>query len=511
MNKQNLNLIRIISTGVVVTILFSLVLFWGRFYCWAVLIDLMPERFLSLTVRPSGLVPGEPTAKQSQPQDRSEYQSPEPNEPNYRFSQIFARRAKGIIVANAFDAFWDITEQVFPFHDANDRICYLYGGKDVKRIICIDKRNGLIIRNDIPEPNNKELSEETLVFAGPNGISEKSDSSLGRFSEPVIIEGFDPDRVVLYDRGARRFYIIDFAGGKVNKGLQLEPKDNLEPIVVYQTSGITKWFNTTAFGVSFSGPKVWNAEKKVWESDNGYRTLGYLYCMPLLDEKGQIHIYNTDQQKLVPAGYLPAPMAMFSSASTQQNEIANPRNVLAYEILPVYAVRGMPGGDNNPERNLDAKYLGMIACCVSREGAGMSMAIFDPNGRQIYRSDNDWITSSEPTPTLAKVLLLLENLQPPVFELASYLCGDRIEAGAGHRALFILPNSFIGMAGRGVTADFLAKQFAALMLILPSLILAIWLAWRIRKDAILVGLSRAEKKWWLIGTLAFGLPAYITY
>ena len=46
------------------------------------------------------------------------------------------------------------------------------------------------------------------------------------------------------------------------------------------------------------------------------------------------------------------------------------------------------------------------------------------------------------------ILFLLENLQPPVFEIASYLCGDRIEASAGHRALFILPNSFVGMLGR---------------------------------------------------------------
>jgi len=41
--------------------------------------------------------------------------------------------------------------------------------------------------------------------------------------------------------------------------------------------------------------------------------------------------------------------------------------------------------------------------------------------------------------------------------------------------------------------------------------LAIWLATRVSKDAVVVGLSENARAYWIIGTLAFGLTAYITY
>jgi ribosomal protein L32 len=152
----------------------------------------------------------------------------------------------------------------------------------------------------------------------------------------------------------------------------------------------------------------------------------------------------------------------------------------------------------------------------------MAVSVFDPNGKLIYRGDTktkDGVSSAvavyDEVPGSSfwtAVEFLFENLQPAVFELASYLCGDYFDVAAGHRALFILPNSFLGMLGRGdVDENILAKQFVAFLFMLPSLILAVWLALRVRRDAILVGLSGTAKKWWIIGTIAFGLPAYITY
>ena len=95
--------------------------------------------------------------------------------------------------------------------------------------------------------------------------------------------------------------------------------------------------------------------------------------------------------------------------------------------------------------------------------------------------------------------------------IASYFTADSLEATVGHRSLFILPNSFIGMKGRDVSEHIGTSFYAALLIILPSIILAILLAWRVSKDTAVVGLSESAKLYWLIGTLAFGLPAYITY
>jgi hypothetical protein len=97
-----------------------------------------------------------------------------------------------------------------------------------------------------------------------------------------------------------------------------------------------------------------------------------------------------------------------------------------------------------------------------------------------------------------------------VFGIASYLCGDYFEPSAGHRALFILPNSFVGMLGRYSGTKFDRQVFLP-FLVGPSLILSILLAYRVRKDATIIGLSGTAKKWWTVGTAAFGLPAYITY
>jgi len=76
-----------------------------------------------------------------------------------------------------------------------------------------------------------------------------------------------------------------------------------------------------------------------------------------------------------------------------------------------------------------------------------------------------------------------------------------------------LPDSFIGMLGRAIPPEEEAfkKQVLAIVLMAPSLILSIWLAFRVRKDATIVGLSGTAKTWWTAGTIAFGLSAYITH
>jgi hypothetical protein len=531
MNKPTNNLINIIATGFIVVVLLSLALFCVRFFFWANLINDIPEDSLSVIIRPSGLVPGEPAPLQAGPQNRSTSEPSGPNEPNSRFSQVYVSRNREIVFGSAFGALWDITAQIFPYHDINDRVYYWYGGKS-NNYLCIDNRSGLIIRHYITEPNDGSESKEMKYFAGPNGISGTADSSLGRFSDPIVTAGMDPNRIGLYDKRTRRFYVIDFVEGSIGKGFQLPEGDSREPIAIYGTAGIIKWANNTAFGIIYTGPEIWNAERNKWEyekmslpdgaqSNQGYRIIGGIVnfsYIPILDKTGRINIYNTNEQKLTPTGYLPTPISFFTIG--RQNEIANPRNVLAYEVLPVLAVRRLPADANKTARNLDVKYLGMIASCVSREGTAMTVAVFDPNGKIISRYDtmSNNISTAEAIYEAADgsgmfttFLFLLENLQPVAFEVASYLCGDRIEAAAGHRALFILPNSFVGMMGRNTDEVLFWRLVKALLLMLPSLILAVWLALRVRKDAILVGLSGTAKKWWLIGTISFGLPAYITY
>ncbi len=106
---------------------------------------------------------------------------------------------------------------------------------------------------------------------------------------------------------------------------------------------------------------------------------------------------------------------------------------------------------------------------------------------------------------------MLENLQPPILSIASYFTSNSIEAAAGHRALFILPNSLVAMFGSEVGGNVIVGFSAALCVISPSIILGILLAWFVSRDAGIVGFSKRAKLDWVLGTVAFGLAAYITY
>jgi hypothetical protein len=56
-----------------------------------------------------------------------------------------------------------------------------------------------------------------------------------------------------------------------------------------------------------------------------------------------------------------------------------------------------------------------------------------------------------------------------------------------------------------------ASFFAALMLLLPSILFGVFLAWRVGKDAAVVGVPKRARQCWVIGVILFGLSAYLTY
>jgi len=167
----------------------------------------------------------------------------------------------------------------------------------------------------------------------------------------------------------------------------------------------------------------------------------------------------------------------------------------------------------------------MFAAAVSREGTALALAVFNERG-EVLQADytkakvgrSRTISSAEAmlsdgpgAPLITVIRFILDNLQPPVLSVASYFTADSFEAGAGNRALFLLPNSFLAMRARGERGNILEQFILALLLMLPSLILSMILARRVSTDAAAVGLSPKERFYWMIGTLVFGLVGYITY
>lgn len=233
----------------------------------------------------------------------------------------------------------------------------------------------------------------------------------------------------------------------------------------------------------------------------------------MLDRTGRIDLLDPETLEFVgSAGHLPHLKTLFRS-----KHLVTPKDLLAYEIKPI-------------SLGTDKKYGGIFVAALSRESTAMSLAVFDKKGKLIktdytkahprilHRHSKRDIPSSKAiyfqvpwAPVATTVKYLLENLQPPILSIASYFTAYSFEASSGHRALFILPNSFVGMLGREVGENYVERFFLMLLLILPSIILSLILAGRVCKNATIVGLSSQAKLYWLIGTILFGLSAYITY
>jgi hypothetical protein len=177
----------------------------------------------------------------------------------------------------------------------------------------------------------------------------------------------------------------------------------------------------------------------------------------------------------------------------------------------------------------DPEYLGMVVSSVSRQGTSMRLAVYDESGRQVRRADTvaefydrarrpHQVPSARAAlfevpwgPALTVFKYLLENVHPPALTIASFFSVNDIEARTGHRALFLMPNSFVAMHRDLVEQRMIFQFFSALWTMFPAILLAGFLTWRVVRDAAVIGLSSNARAAWMLATLAFGLAAYITY
>jgi hypothetical protein len=489
--------IMVLATGFAVLVLLSLPLFWGRWLSETCLIAMMSRDCTNVVISPSGLVPPELE-----------------NDPNVvRHSDVSASMRTGepeFLLLGIADYFGQLKPE-----GRNSNIYYLnkdkpdetwkwiYFDEKIGQIACCYTKQERYIDGNI-------LLRKVQLYAGPEGMSETSDASLGRFINPIAdTEAWYARPFIIYDKQIRRFFKINFNEKTVTKGPELDEADINKPIQIGQIAKSQSMLNLYWSPPFLKAPDEGSKNPKpIVERDYSWDKRQYLL---VLDETGRIDLLDIETLKFAGvAGHLPAPETLFPSKM-----VVTPDDLLAYEVLPLAL-------------KTDHKYRGMYAASVNREGTAITLAVFDEEGRLIRQKNNDftnyegrssrdistskavfWSVPWAPTLTISKYLL--ENLHPPILSLFSYFAAGSIEAGAGHRALFILPNSFIAMKGRDISTNMTERFFVALLIILPSIILAIILAWRIGEDAAVVGLSENAKQFWMLTTIAFGLAAYITY
>jgi hypothetical protein len=537
--------VKVFATGFVVLTLLSIPLFWFRFACETSLAVRMPYDAKRVSIRPSGLVPPELE-----------------NDPNVvRHSEVYARmRPKPPLSLGIFDYF------IARFPGGRRSNIYFFNGN----CMYFDKKSRQIVHLYTEKqtmPDKTTLRKEVQLYVGPEGVSETRDKTLGRFIDPIIDNGWIENRwldirwkklrdLILYDKKLRCFFKIDFNQRAVIKGPKVG-KDfpAHKPIQIGQLSKTTfEWSY-----LRWTPPRIRVPDKDPNKTGNsraelkpiiptGYERDAGPYLL-VLDETGRIDLLDKETLEFVTgtpefpatAGRLPGPETYFGSKGA-----VKPRDLLNYQVWPlaltthffenpeeVVVTFGDPSYffKRSPVR-VDRKYLGMFAAGLSRDGTAMALTVFDENGKLIKREDTEAMVyiqdsvGSRPrnkpssksvffgrpwSPVLTIGKFLIENLHPPILSVASYFTASAFEAASGHRALFFLPNSFIAMKGREYRENFAERFMSALGLILPSIILAILLAWRVGKNAAVVGLSENARHYWIIGTLAFGLAAYITY
>jgi len=527
--------VKIFATGFIVLVLLSLPLFWIRSSCERSLSVRMSDDALSIRREPSGLVP-------------DEFE----NDPNVNIhSRVSAStRIREPLSLGIFDYF---RARVTGGRLSN---VYFFGSDD--DCMYFDKKSGLIVHHYLDlqvMPDKRTAGKWVRVYVGPEGVSQTDVKALGRFIEPIIDRSWiyrthKSRELMLFDKKLRRFFKIDFSKGTVTKGPELVKNYRYHrPIQIGRLSKSQLLLN-----LSWEPPKIKDSDedlnrtgvraapKPIIPTDRALEEGQYL---TVIDKSGRIDLLDIKSLEFVKifnfdlgAGRLSDPEIYIGPRRSS----ARPRDLLNYDVLPLVLTTlffgedpeskivffGDPSSFDYPlPSRIERKYLGMFVASLSRDGSGLALTVMNDKGREVtkpeavlqkegprtvsYRSSRavyfkpSWAFTS----TIGKYIS--ENLHPPVLSLASYYTAYSFEAAAGHRALFFLPNSFIAMQGRNRHGNFVERFMSALWWISPSIILAIWLACRVSKNAAATGLSENTRLYWIIGTLAFGLTAYITY
>jgi hypothetical protein len=531
--------VKVFATDFIVLVFMSLLLCYVRSMCETALLEGIPYDVRSIEKSPSGLVP-----------ERLE------NDPNVnKHSQVTVKtRDRKPLSYGILEYFWTKIpggprSNVYFFISDEDNMYF-------------DRKSGLIVHNfneEMVMPDKRTTDSRAQYYVGPEGISRITRDGLGRFIEPIVDQDwfFRVERVrralIIYDKKLRRFFKVDFAKGQVTKGPELTK--NYNRYKPSQIGRLEKILLSFPLSLDWKAPQIKinkeDMEGRVYGGDyqpvipHAFQYEAGLYIV-VLDKSGLIYLLDKESLefakidgRVIHFGRLPSPESYFGHRNR-----AIPDDLLGYKVLPLSLTTHF--FEENPEfkkeffgepyvhpskplpSRIERKYLGMMVASLSRDGTALALSVFDEKGERIesggsafstrkgqptssYRSSKAVFFEPPWASTYTAIKYFMENLHPPILSLCSYYTAYSFEATSGHRGLFFLPNSFIAMWGRERSGNFVERFLSALWWITPSIILAIWLATRVNKDAVVFGLSDNVRLYWILGTVAFGLAAYITY
>jgi len=528
MNVRRYRVVNVVGTGVLVLILVCLGLFWARWFCELGRHVVLAEAIDSPRIYPSHLFPGE--------------LGNEPNVASPSFVEGHLRVGEACALGLGLVQY---VQNRLPEEPGSHVYSWDPDPDGVR--VRFDRSLGLIVyrgTRKIRQSDGTQVKRKITLYAGPEGMAEKPGEKLGRFADPLAATEFNRSWI-LYDHSLRRFFAIDWFQRTVRQGPPFGEDTANRPV---QIGRLGK--NTPCVWVNLREPMIRDLSQSPPQSDADANTpderlneLAEIYgqeymklhtssppsgprLVPLvepfpygfdtkrtfvLDASGRIDLLDRETLEIVGrAGVLPVPETLFPQ---KRRDLVAPADAFAYEFRPVFL---------GEERT----YAGCAVAAVSRDATALTLHVFDPNGRRVRAGSTTcgyaerrrgWSSVRAAyfhlpgAPILTGLKYLLESMHPPVLLFLSHFTASRIEAAAGHRGVFVLPNSFVAMASRNMRYGPVHRFLEALPFILLSLALAGICAGEVACDCIHLGISRKERLWWIVGALLLGLPVVLTH
>ncbi len=374
-------------------------------------------------------------------------------------------------------------------------------GKSEGMWLYFDRTLGLIVHRNSARTFDSNLGAEITAqwYAGPEGMAQTPEKSLGRFETPIGAARNWWGNTCVYDAKVRRFFTIDWRRQLVTKGPQLSPEDRHQPVQIGELGKARD-----CFYVNWQAPM--REVGKDTKGDPNLKEVVYLSSwagrddpLPVLDASGRIDMLDRATLTLAgPVAALPRIPGTFDAT-----EGGTLDGFFAYSVTPLWL-----WPPNRPNEK-PLQYLGCVVAALDRDAMELSVRIFDSEGKLVGPEGMKKVV--QPLPGFWITKHFIEDLHPPVLLILSEITAPYIEAQAGAHDLFLLPNSYMAHLGRSTQDTWVVRLALGLGVISPALIFVAILAWLIARDARFLGVSRRARVWWVLATAVFGLPACITY
>ena len=484
------NFVKALATGVAVLVLFVTAMFWLRSSVERRVISGWGDDVGQVAISPSGLLPDDVE------------RAPDVVNPSLALSVLDRGKMLGFHGLG-------LPEYLAPMRSADSWPNVLYYGGSGSFWSYFDRSSGKIVTRQ----RDQQTQRVVTFYAGPDGITDSPGDEVGRFVDPFGVRIVSS--LVIYDRGLRRFFSIDCGSYQVNGGPEMPREPEFQPVRIVDLDS-----NDGILRLSWDPPMKLAPEEDRGDGTirGGRREYTVLYrlaqaqsLVPVVNASGRIDLLDIQTLDLAEGkGRLPEPLTYYGFGSSRTSQLCD------YDVMAICA------GE-------DLQYIGMVAASLSREGTAVALATYDERGIRVGRADSglygDYQISREIRegsarqifwgmpwgPAMAISKYFVETIHPPVLTLASFWAVDHIDARAGQRSLFLLPNSFAAMH-RVEDANGPGWQFAgAVWCMVPAFVLAGFLAWRVARDMAFLGRSQAGRRAWILATVLFSVPAHITY